>query len=401
MTPERYERVRDLFVEAQTLVAAERADFLARECGADDGLRTEVESLLAHATDEPLFAPPPLPGADDPLGLLGAVLDDRYRLDQFVAEGGFGVVYRATHLKWNVPVAIKLFRPFLDASAQQSFVDAFIKEGALLNRLSRQTTAIVQSYDVGVWHSPTGAELPYTALEWLDGCSLSELMTREPGPWPIERVRAVLDPVAQALEVAHQNGIAHRDVKPANIVLMGDLKAPTVKLLDFGIAKVAAERAGGFTSTAGQPTPFSVSHAAPEQIARRHGPTGPWTDVYALALLHTRLLTGRHPYGEGSLAVQISRAQDPGWRRSPGALGVTIDAVVEQALARALSVDPTARPADAGAFRAALSGASTPTAELVMAPVEPRTRTDRRPLIRAALLVALVVGGLVAWRLLS
>lgn len=362
MDRERYQRVRELFMTAQERPAAQRSAWLQDTCP-DAEVRAEVESLLAHVSDDPLIEEPVVPPPDDPLGLLGVTLDDRYRVEAYVAEGGFGHVYRATHLRWQRPVAVKVFKPFLSPDDAELRA-AFIKEGALLTELSRKTTSIVQSYDIGTWVSPVGVHLLFTVLEWLDGRPLSALVAEGRAPWTLARVVELLTPVAQALAVAHASGVAHRDVKPGNIFLLEEPGGATVKLLDFGVAKVAAERARGFQSTGGKVTAFTIGYAAPEQIARSHGPTGPWTDVYALALVATELLAGRRAYGDESNPVQaMARARDPARRPTPRALGMQVSDAVEAVFARALAVDPTTRPRDAGLFWSELTEAmNTPNA---------------------------------------
>ncbi|MCA9544261.1 MAG: serine/threonine protein kinase [Myxococcales bacterium] len=359
MTPTQFARVKAVFMAAQAVPEAERGAFLDRECAGDAEVRAEVASLLGHVDDEALFEPVGQAPADDPLGLIGAVLDDRYAVQAFVAEGGFGHVYRAEHLRWRRPVAVKVFKPYLSAQDRADLLEDFVREGALLAQLSRQTTAIVQSYDVGVWQSPGGDGLFFTVLEWLDGWNLATLRKADPAPWPLDRVRSTLAPVAQALAVAHANQVAHRDVKPDNIFVLSDAGAtgPHIKLLDFGVAKVAADKARGFLSTAGHASAFSVGYAAPEQVQRSLGATGPWTDVHGLALVASELLSGKRPYGEGDV-IEAMRAAKAATRPTPTALGVEVPAAVERVLDRALTLDPQARFPDAAAFWAAFEAAA-------------------------------------------
>src|SRR5208282_6819378 len=104
----------------------------------------------------------------------------------------------------------------------------------------------------------------------------------------------------EALALAHAKGIAHRDVKPPNIFVLGEPRSPsaTVKILDFGIAKVvqdAQKMAGSFAKTSGQVTSLTPAYGAPEQFTRTHGSTGPWTDVFSLALIMAEVATGKEP----------------------------------------------------------------------------------------------------------
>jgi serine/threonine protein kinase len=350
-------RLKQIFLAAIERPEAERGAYVEEACADDEALRVEVLSLLAFHDEAPLIEERPPPPPDDPLGLLGATLDDRYLVERFVAEGGFGYVYRAWNLRWRRPVAVKVFKPFLSPADQEMLREAFIKEGAILNELSRKTTAIVQSYDVGTWSRPDGVALLFTVLEWLEGRSLADATALEPGGWPLERVVETLSPVADALAVAHGSGVAHRDVKPRNIFLVEEGGGRAAKLLDFGVAKVAAERGRGFQSTGGKLSAFTVDYAAPEQIARTHGPTGPWTDVYSLALVCVERMLGRHPHAGVDVLEAMTRARDPARRPTPRALGLDVGDAVEAVFARALSVEPGERFPDAAAFWSALDAA--------------------------------------------
>src|SRR4051812_6603436 len=106
----------------------------------------------------------------DPLGLVGTTIAEKYAIERVVGQGGFATVYRAMHLLWKRPVAVKVFTALgeVAASQRQKLLDDFIQEGALLADLSERTTAICQSRDVGTFTTARG-ETPYMVLEWLDG----------------------------------------------------------------------------------------------------------------------------------------------------------------------------------------------------------------------------------------
>src|SRR5580693_286980 len=122
-----------------------------------------------------------MPPREDPFGWVGHVLDDKYRIDSVVGEGGFGVVYRAHHLGFEQAVAVKCLKmnKSLEGEVRAAFLNKFLSEGRLLHRLSRATADVVQALDVGVAISPKMVETPYLVLEWLDGTTLDkELRSR-------------------------------------------------------------------------------------------------------------------------------------------------------------------------------------------------------------------------------
>jgi formylglycine-generating enzyme required for sulfatase activity len=297
--------------------------------------------------------------AEDTLGLVGTTIDDKYVVEAVVGEGGFAIVYKATHKLWQKPVAIKCFKGLGDARAdvREQLLKDFIQEGALLSELSARTASIVQARDVGTLTTASGAWVPYMVLEWLEGETLEDAWHRDRTPWPLERAMAVLEPVAEALELAHRRNVAHRDVKPANVFVIGGVGGEhmAVKLLDFGIAKVVQSAADqGFTKTGNQVTSFTPSYGAPEQFSRARGATGPWTDVYALALILGELLSGSYAL-EGDDFIQLGMlTADPNRRPTPRTLGIELGDAIEAVVAKALSVKPTDRYASAGEFWNAL-----------------------------------------------
>ena len=307
--------------------------------------------------------PPP-----DTLNLLGTTIADKYAVESVVGEGGFAIVYKATHLLWKRPVAVKVFKALGDVSPEHrgKLLEEFIREGALLADLSERSAAIVQARDVGSLKTARGDEVPYMVLEWLEGATLESVILDEKAknlpPRTIAEAVRLLDPAAEALALAHAKGIAHRDVKPANVFVLGDPRSPavTVKLLDFGIAKVvqdAQKMAGSFAKTSGQITSFTPAYGAPEQFSRAHGATGPWTDAFALALVVVEVLTQRDPL-DGDDFMQLAYASsNPAARPTPRARGALVSDAVEQVFAQALAVRVQDRFQSAGDFWNALRAA--------------------------------------------
>ncbi len=340
--------------------------------------------------------------SSDPLNIAGQVVAEKYQIEQLVGEGGFAVVYRAVHTIWQQPVAIKFFNGLSSAPAQQrdELVDQFIQEGKLLTELSSKTVGIVQARDVGSYVTPAGAWMPYMVLEWLDGAPLDAVLHREwtegAPTWSVPEVTSFLRRVLPTLEVAHSSGVAHRDIKPANFFVLGDArKADTqIKLLDFGVAKMVADNThmkAALAKTGVGITSFTPQYGAPEQFSRSHGATGPWTDVYALALVAVELLTGQEALAGDDLVQLGFATSDPSRRPTPRSKGVALPSALEALFVKALAVSPEQRYASAGEFLRALDAAQSgaivdaktalapegSTSELVAGPLGAAQRSPR------------------------
>lgn len=288
----------------------------------------------------------------DPFGWAGATIAEIFKVDRAVAQGGFGVVYQAQHRIFGERVAIKCLRlrPNVGAHEQREFYRLFLNEGRLLYRLSRDARAVVQPLHLGATRSPRGMYTPYLVLEWLDGETLADELHRRTVGWTLRDAVNALEPVAEALALAHELGIAHRDVKPQNLFLRRGRKHE-MKILDFGVAKVMSHSAA---STDERPSAYTLRYASPEQLdAKTFGPHGPWTDVYALALVLVEMLSGRPAY-EGTAIRDVARQALGPARPTPRHRGVMVDAAIEEVFERALAIEPSHRFPDAGAFWRAL-----------------------------------------------
>ena len=302
---------------------------------------------------------------DDPFDLRGTTIADKYRVESMVGAGGFGVVYRGEHTGFAEPIAIKCLKlpGTLSEEDRPKFLARLQEEGRVLHRLSKQTNAIVQALDVGAVITPNGQWVPYLVLEWLEGDTLAQLLAkrrRTSRPrFTLDEALELLQPAADALAVAHRQKVAHRDVKPENIFVTQVDGRRTVKVLDFGIAKVLTHHAN-FASVATQKnaSAFTPTYGAPEQFNKKRGATGPWTDVFALALILVELLTGERAL-DGDDATQLYiAAADPASRPTPRHHGVTTNDAVEDVFAQALAVDPAERFADVGTFWRAIRDAA-------------------------------------------
>ncbi|MEJ7731403.1 MAG: serine/threonine-protein kinase [Polyangiaceae bacterium] len=306
----------------------------------------------------------------DPFQLDGTTIEGKYRVASVVGDGGFGVVYRGVHKGFGELIAIKCLKlPHeLDEAAREALLEQLREEGRILHRLSRATSGIVQALDVGAFTTPAGVWVPYLVLEWLEGQTLAELMRdraqRGEGGMSLEETIRLLDPAARALAVAHAHKVAHRDVKPANLFVAEVGGKRTLKVLDFGIAKVLSSTASLTTAleaTKLGPTAFTPRYGAPEQFNKKRGASGPWTDVFALALIFVELVSGKKALdGDDPTELYIASA-DPTLRPTLRARGVDVPDAVEAVLHKALGVEPKQRYADAGAFWDALVAASGTT----------------------------------------
>ena len=199
-----------------------------------------------------------------------------YRIESLVGRGGMGVVYQATDLSLDRPVALKLIAPEL--ADDRRFRERFLEEPRLAASLDH--SSVIPIYEAGEHEGQL-----YLAMRYVQGSDLRTLVQRE-GPLAPERALAILGQIAGALDAAHRQGLVHRDVKPANVLLDEDEHA---YLTDFGITK----QLGDDTNEAGQ-VAGTLDYLAPEQI--RGEPIDGRTDVYALACVLYECLAGTPPF---------------------------------------------------------------------------------------------------------
>ena len=251
-----------------------------------------------------------------------------YELREQVGVGDFGIVYRAYQPSVGREVAVKVIRP--DLVNQPSFVRDFESEARLVAQLEHPH--LVPLYDY--WRDPEGA---YLIMRWLRGGSLRQALER--GHWNLEPASRLLAQVAAALAYAHRQGVVHRDVKPANVLLDEEGNA---YLSDFGIAGRLAD-----ADNPGRPVASSPAYVPPEELSgQRHTPR---SDLYGLGLLTFELLTGQRPPMDGSLpSLNTLRPE------LPAALGDVV--------ARATASDPGERHETVEVFLADWTAAIGPGA---------------------------------------
>jgi serine/threonine protein kinase len=314
--------------------------------------------------------------ANDVFGIVGTTLAAAFNVEAVVAEGGFAVVYRAYHAGFRAPVALKCLKipQHMSRADQDRFEEQFQAEAELLFKLSASIPTVVRPLHVETIIAPDGSFMPFLALEWLEGETLDAVSQRRVRarmpPFSLEQLIAMLTPVARALERAHRFdgpegpiSIVHRDMKPENVFVARIGGENVVKILDFGIGKaksVASQVAGRASQNDVGVTSFTPAYGAPEQWApRRYGQTGPWTDVWGLALTMVELLAAR-PIIDGDQPAMMGTALDPVRRPTPRTEGVTIGDAAEAVFVRALAVDPRDRYLNAGEFWDALVASQQP-----------------------------------------
>jgi serine/threonine protein kinase len=304
----------------------------------------------------------------------GAVISNRYELEDRLGAGGMSTVYRATDRVLERTVAVKVLAEHL--SDDDRFVARFRREALAVAKLIHPN--IVQVYDTGI---DEGRH--YIVMEYVEGRSCAQLLQRE-GRFDPQTAARIGVQACAGLEYAHRQGIVHRDVKPGNLMVIGGPAGAgdgsahgemTIKLTDFGIARAAEQtrltQVGSVVGTA--------AYLAPEQT--RGEEATPASDVYALGVVLYQLLTGRLPY-EGSTLAELAIRRESESPLAPDAYDDSIPETLSAAVLRSLESDPQSRYASArtlaDALRMGLAG-EDPT---VLASGEAATSALTEPLTR-------------------
>jgi CheY-like chemotaxis protein len=269
--------------------------------------------------------------------LPGTVLDGKYRLEDKIGSGGFGAVYRATHIGLNKLVAVKIFRPTAGNDLPEG-LKRFRLEGISASRITHPNAVAV--LDSGI----SGAGMAYLVMELLQGHTLAEEL-EENNKLPPARSLEILIPVCDALAEAHDMGIVHRDVKPENIFLHQTKHGEVVKVVDFGIAKLldpASSPANRVMTISGSVV-GTPAYIAPERLADK--PYNGQADVYSLGIVAYQMLSGRVPFQPsegGSWAMGIMHlTKEPAPLRE---IDPDIPPALESIVMKTLLKDPNSRP---------------------------------------------------------
>jgi serine/threonine protein kinase len=302
LTPEQRKRLRELFDAALDLDGSQRAAFLEEACAGDDVVRGELEQLLAaHGSSNSWLDRPLLEGRAGDKAAPTTSWEGRqigsYHILHQLGSGGMGSVFLAERTIGKVrrQVALKIIRPAFMTSAEM--VRRFEQEREILASLDHPN--IARLLDIG--STPEG--IPFLVMDYVQGEPIDGWCDSRKIRIP-DRLKLFCSACA-AIQYAHSRGVIHRDLKPANMLITAD---GTLKLLDFGIAKVL--RTEGDTLTLATRTGaglMTIEYASPEQI--RGDEIGPQSDVYSLGVVLYELLTGRRPYRiEGQMVHALAQA---------------------------------------------------------------------------------------------
>jgi serine/threonine protein kinase/Flp pilus assembly protein TadD len=285
MDAARWEALQELFHGAAGLPPGDRSAFLTSAAGGDETLVRDVLAMLAHDSRATSLLDRDVAGAADHLITddVPPTLADQpfgpYRLVRPLGEGGMGVVYLATRPDLASFAAIKILR---DAWISPARRERFVSEQRILAQLNHPSIARIYDADT----LPDGT--PWFAMEYVEGVPLTAYYRSRPSATTDLRLFRT---VCEAVQFAHRQLVVHRDLKPSNILVTADGR---VKLLDFGISKQLDASTGMTDQTLTGLQLMTPAYAAPEQI--RGGPTGVYTDVYALGVILYELLTGGQPF---------------------------------------------------------------------------------------------------------
>ena len=290
--------------------------------------------------------------------MVGRVLDGRYEIVARVARGGMATVYRAQDIRLTREVAVKVMHDGLGDDAE--FARKFDREARAAARLSNPH--VVSVFDQGVDNGR-----PYIVMEFVNGCTLRHVLTKEA---PVEPLRALdlIEPVVHALASAHESGLVHRDVKPENVLLS---QRGEIKVADFGLARAVTAQ----TATATQGLLIgTVSYLPPELVT--NGRANKRSDIYSSGILLFEMLTGQKPH-KGDTPIQVAWSHvhndvpapstlvhaDGAWKRdSRRIIPPYLDALVIACTRR----QPALRPADGRALLELVRRARTALSQGIM-----------------------------------
>jgi len=383
MTTDRWQRIEALFHDIVARPADERLASLAAACAGDDGLQSDVQSLLDQVELAPGFLATPAMDLAARVLPPTVPLDGRrlgaFELQVLIGAGGMGDVYRARDTRLEREVAVKILAP------------AFRNDPNWLARLQREARVLasLNHPHIGAIYGLEEVDgLAALVLELVEGDTLAERIQR--GPVPVSDVLTIACQIADALDMAHEQGIIHRDLKPANIKITPQ---GVVKVLDFGLAKVT----GATTPEGGSREGLILGTTAYMSPAQARGlPVDKRSDIWAFGCVLYEMLTGQlaFPGKTTSDTVAAILEREPDW----GALPATTPEAMRRLLRGALQKDTKVRLRDIGDARLELEEARSELLSPARA-ARPLRGTERLVWITAVGVLSLVAMALAAWAL--
>ena len=326
MDPSVWKRINDLFAAARLLDGERRITFLKENCGGDESLFHQVESLLNLDSKSGLLDSRPTVSTPQ----LPQVIAGRFRIIRYIAEGGMGTVYEAEDLRLGDRVALKTIRP--DIAADPIAVERFKREILLGKKVTHPN--VCRIHDLGVERGDNGREVLFLTMQFLSGETLSARVKR--GPLPTNEALPLIEDMADALSAAHRAGVIHRDFKSGNVMLVSEPSRTCAVVTDFGLARGIRDgsslTSGGMIGT--------VEYMAPEQI--EGGEITPATDIYALGVVMYEMVTGQRPFkGEPKVTVALKHLHDE--PQPPRSLVPHLDTKWNEVILRCLQKKPSDR----------------------------------------------------------
>jgi eukaryotic-like serine/threonine-protein kinase len=282
----------------------------------------------------------------------GAIIRKKYEIIGEIGRGGMGVVYRARHLIWNEEKALKVLAA--EGAGAQQGLKGLLAEAQVMRQLQHPHIVRVEDADY------TEDDQPFVVMEYVEGQSLSQRL-KSAGTLSPELALRIAAEACSALSAAHQKGIVHRDIKPQNLLLAkGADGVESVKVIDFGIAKVREDAGLGFTGIVTGTTGYFVctpAYASPEQAQGMRGSDlDGRSDVYSLGLVLYEMLTGRLPFAaDNPQALLVQRLQVEPMPLDRARPGLVFSPEVSGLVMKALAGDRGNRYSSAGEMERAIA----------------------------------------------
>lgn len=409
MTPERWDRIKELFDGALERDSGERAAFLAGACGGDEDLRAQVLNLLVQydsaggfLENPPVpvrglaFTSQPLRSVFSPEQMVGG----RFRIVKTLGQGGMGEVYEAFDLELRDSVALKTIRH--DIASDSGLIERFKQEVQRSRTISHPNVCRV--YDLFRERATGDADVWFLTMELLRGETLSDLLHRE-GRLETSAALPLVKQMCHALDAAHHAGVVHRDFKSGNVMLLAGPHDSEIRVVvtDFGLAKAISATGANTSSATGTITSSlddpgrllgTPAYMAPEQLEGKAATAA--SDLYALGVVMYEMVTGVRPFvGNSALSIAVKRLTEP--PLPPSAHVPGLEPHWERTILRCLERDPAARFASAGHVSRTLDGSTLAVG--ITVPADPHVRRGfAGPFQRAKLprgRVLMSIGGVV------